>query len=246
MSSERPRNSGPSDRKTPKPKRLRRPKPAAPPRRPEETIDSAWRLSVVVPLVPEIVTFVDKTVRSLSKENWPVRWTVPGVQYLPLHQLGDVAPESADLVRMALHETIDQNQRFELRTADLGASPNIRRPKILWLGLYGPNHRLETIHEQVKQQLTELEIVVEEREFNPVITLGRVHSAPPSRLRDLPATVRQRFDLASETGEVSNKKPVALPVTELLLIRTHFGAGEAAARYEVLDHYPLLPAEPAR
>ncbi len=175
-----------------------------------------------------------------------MRWVEPGNAHLTLHFLGDVAPENADLVRMALHEPIEQNQCFELRTADLGAFPNIRRPKTLWLGLYGPNHRLETIHEQIKHTLEELEIPVEEREFTPHITLGRVRAAPPSQLRDLPLAVRQRFERAAETGEVTNKKPVPLPITEVLLIRTHFGAGATAPRYEVLERYPLLPAEPSK
>ncbi|MGI8486561.1 MAG: RNA 2',3'-cyclic phosphodiesterase [Thermomicrobiales bacterium] len=246
MSIERPRQSGPSERKTPKPKRLRRPKPAAPPRRPEETIDTAWRLFIAIPLAPDVVTFVDRTIRSLSKETWPVRWVEPENGHLTLHFLGDVAPENADLVRIALREPIEQNQSFELRTADLGAFPSIRRPKTLWLGLYGPNHRLETIHEQIKHTLEELEIPVEEREFTPHITLGRVRSAPPSQLRDLPQNVRQRFEHAAESGEVTNKKPVPLPITEVLLFRTHFGAGATAPRYEVLERYPLLPAEPSK
>ncbi|HWV35558.1 MAG TPA: RNA 2',3'-cyclic phosphodiesterase [Thermomicrobiales bacterium] len=242
MNTDRP---APSDMNAPAPrkqKRQRRPKPPAPPRRPEETIDSAWRLFIAVPLAPDVVTFVDRTIRSLGKENWPVKWTPPGNAHLTLHFLGDVAPERADLLRLALREPIAQHQRFDLRTADLGAFPTIRRPKVLWLGLYGPTHRLDSLRESIGNTLVELEYELEDRAFTPHITLGRVRPAPPAQQRDLPQRIRARFERAAETGEVSSKMPVPFPIDEVLLIRSHLSA--AGARYEVLETYPLHQAEP--
>lgn len=206
-----------------------------------ETVDSNWRIFLAVPLPADVTTYVDDAIATLRNEPWPVKWTPSGNAHITLHFLGEVDPARADLLRFALRSTIAPHEAFDLRTADLGAFPTIRKPRVLWLGLWGPVHRLLTLHEAIGKTLTELEFVLDEREFHPHITLGRVRSDGKPQ-HDLPAKIRARFEALAASGEVTSKDPVPLPVNEVQLIRSHLTP--QGARYEVLERYPLRAPEP--
>lgn len=228
-----------TDRDSPRPKKPRRPKaPKAPKQRPRpETVDSAQRLFLAVPLPEPVVTLVDTMSRRLQEEEWPVRWTAPNNAHVTLHFLGEIEPERAQLLRMTLGAVVAGHDRFDLRTADLGVFPNMKRPRIIWLGLYGPAHRLHTLREAIGALLESFEFELAEKEFHPHITLGRVRDARKSRVRDLPAAIRARLEAAAANSEVTHTQPIPVPVDEVMLVRSHLG--KDGPHYEVLDHYPL-------
>ncbi|MGN6485316.1 MAG: RNA 2',3'-cyclic phosphodiesterase [Thermomicrobiales bacterium] len=227
-----------SDAPPPRKKRLRRPRTPEPPRRVEETVDTAQRLFIALPLPREVIALVDRTVDTLKREPWPVKWSDPENAHITLHFLGDVDPAAAEVLRLALAAPVAASEAFDLRTADLGAFPTIRKPRVLWLGLWGPVHRLETLHGAIGATLESLGFALEERAFSPHITLGRVRSDPrDARQRDLPQQIRARLDALAASGAVTSKHPVPLPVTEVQLIRSHLNP--QGARYEVLATYPL-------
>lgn len=201
------------------------------------------RLFLAVPLPEPVIGLVARTTASLQKEDWAIRWTAPGTAHLTVHFLGEVEPERAQLLRLALPDIVAQHDAFALRTADLGVFPNMKRPRVLWLGLYGPAHRLQTLREAVALVLEGLEFELEDKEFHPHITLGRVRNTHNARIRDLPARIRARFEQASASGEVSHTQPFPVPVEEIVLVRSFLEP--QGARYEVIERFPLrLTPEP--
>lgn len=209
----------------------------------EETVDTAIRLFIAVPLPDDAIALVDRTVETLRREPWPVKWSDAHNAHITLHFLGEVDPASAEVLRLALAAPIASQDAFELRTADLGAFPTIRKPRVLWLGLWGPVHRLETLHASIGTVLEQLDFSPEEREFRPHITLGRVR-ADNARGQTLAQAIRTRFEALAARGEVTSKRPVPIPVHEVQLVRSHLNP--TGARYEVLARYPLRSTdEPA-
>jgi 2'-5' RNA ligase len=230
MSSDRP--ATPS-RRTPKQRRQRftRTRP------PRESEDTPWRLFIAIPLPPDVATFVERIIADLRQEDWPVRWTDAGNAHLTLHFLGDTPPEQAELLRLALRAVVPAHEAFDLRTADLGAFPAMKRPRVLWLGLWGPAHRLQTLRDAIGELLEGFEFELDDKPFHPHITLGRLRDTQTSRIRDLPAAIRRRFDALAESGAVTHEHPVPLPVDEVQLVRSHLG--KDGPRYEILERYPL-------
>ncbi len=222
------------------PQRKRRPpKETFGPRPSPDAPDAPQRLFLAVPLPAEVIDHVDTVTRSLQEEGWPVRWAAAGNAHITLHFLGNVEPERAQLLRLALPPVIAAHERFPLRTADLGVFPNMKRPRVIWLGLYGPAHRLNTLRDSIGETLASLEFAIEQTEFHPHITLGRVRDGKNTRVRDLPASIRARLEQAAATGEVTHKRPLPVPVDEVLLIRSHLGP--EGPRYEVIERFPLAP-----
>lgn len=211
-------------------------------RPPAETVDTAWRIFLAVPLPADIIAMVDRSVSDLKREDWPVRWVTGSNAHITLHFLGDVEPERVELLRLGLEPVVAEHRHFRLRTADLGVFPNWKRPRVLWLGLYGPTHRLQTLHDAIGSYLTRLDFALDDKEFHPHITLGRVRDVRNAPARDLPMRIRRRFEHATATGEVSHAHPLSVPVDEVHLIRSHLSS--EGSRYEVLARFPLSGGSP--
>ena len=216
------------------------PRPRRPPKQrpPDPTsTESDWRLFVAVPLPEAATALVAALVAELAGEGWPVRWVAPETAHLTLHFLGDTSPERAELLRLALAPVIARHAAFDLRTADLGVFPSLRRPRVLWLGLHGPVHRLETLQRAIGGTLRELAFPIEEGPFNPHITLGRVRDLRGQEGRDLPDAIRRRLAPAAKPS------PVPVPVREVRLYRSFLS--KDGARHETVGRYPLAVPGPA-
>src|SRR5215218_7333866 len=164
----------------PRPPKVRPPAPDA--------IDAPWRLFLAVCLTQDVQCLVAGEIATLEAEGWPVRWVQPETSHLTLHFLGETERERAELARLALPDVVGAHSAFDLRTAALGVFPHFRRPRVLWLGLHGPVHRLETLQQDVGGTLRRLGFAVEDELYHPHITLGRVRNDDGERvrLRNLP------------------------------------------------------------
>jgi 2'-5' RNA ligase len=216
--------------RAPRPPKLRPPDP--------NDANISWRLFLAVSLPPDVRELITSLIAELGERDWPVRWVAATNAHLTLHFLGDTAPERAELLRLALPEIVAGQAPFNLRTAGLGVFPNQRRPRVLWLGLHGPVHRLETLRRALGASLRGLDFEVDDNDFNPHITLGRVRNSgtPTMSLRDLPEQIRR---LLSQRGIDAPEAPAPrpVPVHEVELVRSHLS--HEGARYETIARFPL-------
>ncbi len=220
----------------PRKRRRRRHVPKERPPR-QDAVETNLRLFIAVPLPPPVVALVGALVEDFSAEPWPMRWVSPETAHITLHFLGEVPPERAELLRLALPGLVSRHERFRLRTADLGVFPNQKRPRVLWLGLYGPAHRLLTLHADIGRLLKQFEFAVDESPFHPHITLGRVRDVRDHPVRDLAAQMVERVKQESECGRASAANAISLPVDEIVLVRSIIGRDGPA--YETLARCPL-------
>ena len=190
-----------------------------------------------MPLPEEVRAQVASIIEHLRPTDLPARWIDPENGHLTLHFIGETAPEMAELLRMALGAAISAHEPFELRTAEPGTFPSIRRPRVLWLGLWGPAHRLEAIYNDVGDFLDDFGLDIEETDFHPHITLGRIRDTEGVRVSALPDAVRDAFESLRVERLAGADAAVHFPITEVQLIRSHLE--QDGPRYEVLATYPL-------
>ena len=214
----------------PRPPKVRPPAPDA--------VDAPWRLFLAVSLDQDVQRLIAEEISALSEEGWPVRWVQPETSHLTLHFLGETQRERAELVRLALPDIIAAHAPFALRTAALGVFPNFRRPRVLWLGLHGPVHRLQTLQKDIGGALQGLGFAADDEPYHPHITLGRVRNDDGERvrLRDLPDAVKVRF-VDRESGAAVSPPALPVPVRDVVLMRSHLG--KAGARHEPIATFPL-------
>ncbi len=203
-----------------------------------DALDAPWRLFLAVPLPEEVKLLAGELIAAFNAEGWPVRWVQPETAHLTLHFLGETPRERAELLRLALPGVIAAHACFDLRTAALGVFPNFRHPRVLWLGLHGPVHRLVALEQDAGHTARSLGFTGTDEPYHPHITLGRVRNDNGElvRLRDLPAAVKSRF-VDAATGAAIAPPARLVPVDEVLLMRSHLGKG--GTRHETIAAYPL-------
>ena len=103
-----------------------------------------------------------------------MRWVRPAGIHLTLRFLGDAPAEQVAAVRAGLDQVAVQCAPFELHLKSLGCFPNLRRPRVIWVGLEDPEERLRELQRAVEEQVRSLGWELEERTFRPYLTLGRV------------------------------------------------------------------------
>jgi 2'-5' RNA ligase len=208
-----------------------------------ETVDTDWRLFLAVPMPDAVRDRIHALIERLRPEGWPMRWVEPDNAHLTLHFLGDTPPEEAAILRMALPAIVARHHAFDLRTAGLGVFPKLKRPRVLWLGVYGPTHRLESLYNEMGDVLDEMMFPIEEKPFSPHITLGRVRDTRNTPIRDLPEALRHAIEETAAEGLAEPKQGLPIPIEEVLLMRSHLD--REGARYEIVARFPLAPREEA-
>jgi 2'-5' RNA ligase len=168
----------------------------------------------------------------LSSRDLPVRWTAPNALHLTLNFIGEVSTERAELLRMSFANLAPKSGTIRLRTGKLGAFPDKKRPRILWIGLEGQTDRLHMLHDDVETMLERLGLPVEERALRPHLTLGRARDSVD---RLFPYQLGEAYHATSVQEIVDHS--IEFTVSELALYRSHLE--KSGARYESLANIRL-------
>jgi len=102
-----------------------------------------------------------------------VRWVAPQNVHLTLKFLGDVSPANLERLAEALKVEAAEHETFTISVSGLGAFPNPRRARIIWIGLDAPAALLALLR-GVEAVTSRLGYASEERPFSPHLTIGRV------------------------------------------------------------------------
>src|SRR5262245_18984155 len=105
-----------------------------------------------------------------------VAWTNPDNVHLTLKFLGEIDKKLVSKVEQVCLETITSMSPFELNVNRIGLFPNERHPRVLWVGLGGEIETLEKLQEQLDERLAGIGFEVEEKDFQPHLTVGRIRS----------------------------------------------------------------------
>jgi 2'-5' RNA ligase len=134
------------------------------------------RLFIAINLPESTKTTIRELVKELRIDNDPVRWITPSNIHLTLKFLGEVDPSLHEQVIGVIEETIPNYPSFELTLSDFGAFPNLRRPRIIWIGTEARNAPtvLNSIYSDLEKGFVPLGFEREGRRFKPHLTIGRV------------------------------------------------------------------------
>jgi len=136
---------------------------------------SLLRAFIAVEIPPEIHQAIEKKtapIRAALNKNL-VRWVPTGNIHLTLKFLGDVSPTNLEMLAQMLNAEVSKHQEFEMEFRGLGAFPNPRRPRVIWIGIQAPAG-LEALQHGIEAATATLGYPAEKRPFSPHLTVGRV------------------------------------------------------------------------
>jgi 2'-5' RNA ligase len=109
----------------------------------------------------------------LGDEN--IKWVDPANIHLTLAFLGDTGEKRIKILADILREKCTGFHEFEFVLAGTDIFKNFRDPRLIWIGIRY-SEKLFLLNNIVTDGLKENGFIVEERQFKPHLTLGRVKS----------------------------------------------------------------------
>jgi len=183
------------------------------------------RLFIAVNLPPAIREAVYTDVAPAREVAGAVKWVSPAALHVTLKFLGDQDDSLVGDFQRGLATVAARHVAFDVQTAVLGAFPNFRRPRVVWVGMTGAEP-LSALARDVDVMCAGLGVPAETRPFRAHLTLGRVKREMTSaEAAALAAAARGR----SPAREFS--------VETIDLMQSELGPG--GSRYSLLAAVPL-------
>ena len=136
---------------------------------------SVIRAFIAIDLSAEIQLRLDEVVHNYRTQltNIPIRWVAASNIHLTLKFLGDVSLSNLNILTDMIQTEISGHHQFDISVGGSGAYPNLRQPRIIWVGVEAPPE-LNAIQNGIESTTGRLGYSREERAFSPHLTLGRV------------------------------------------------------------------------
>jgi RNA 2',3'-cyclic 3'-phosphodiesterase len=166
---------------------------------------SLLRAFIAVEIPPEIHKAIEKKTAPLRAAlgSSIVRWVPSDNIHLTLKFLGDISPANVDMLSQMLNVEVSQHSVFELKFGGLGAFPNPKRPRVIWIGIQAPAG-LEALQHGIEAATATLGYPGEARPFSPHLTIGRVkQTAGPAGVQKIRTALEEAKVGALGTTQVT-------------------------------------------
>lgn len=124
-----------------------------------------------------------------------IRWTSPEGIHLTLKFLGNISKTDILNVSTVVEKQTKCAVPFMLDVETVGMFPDLKRPRVVWLGIRGETESLFTLQRKIDEALDECGFERETRPFRPHLTLGRIKS--PVDARGIAQAIREGRDFAA-------------------------------------------------
>lgn len=131
------------------------------------------RVFIAVSIPDPVARFLRGVQAQLQLPATDVRWLAVENIHLTLKFLGDVDPSRVIDVAARMDEAAGQIPPFSLKARGAGVFPDLRRARVLWVGLDGALEPLCRIQAAVESGLESIGFKKESRRFHPHLTIGR-------------------------------------------------------------------------
>jgi len=202
-------------------------------------LDAPQRVFVACPLPGPLHGAIDRLTGQLEASELPIRWVGGSSAHLTLLFIGEVPPETVEILRLGLPRGMAGLPSVKLQVDGAGAFPSIEQPNVVWLGLKGDVAGLQKLRTRVVKTLASLSFEIEPEPFKPHITLGRSRQPLNTPQRD---TLQRLLKTERLRSEIPKALLAPFEIREVQLVRSVLGAD--GATHTAIQSYPLLSAPP--
>jgi RNA 2',3'-cyclic 3'-phosphodiesterase len=111
----------------------------------------------------------------------PIKWVEASNFHMTLRFLGDQEEKSATRIVETLRRLEHSTSPFEIELGGVGAFPNLKKPKVLFVPVIGGNDALMKLVGKMTEELKRSTIPFDANDFHAHVTLGRVKTFKASR-----------------------------------------------------------------
>ena len=185
------------------------------------------RCFIAIELPEDLTNRIEQYIAELRHQAPDIKWVRKNALHITLKFLGELPSARVDQIISALMPLHQQSTVLDIRITGLGAFPNEKRPRVIWLGIEpNPRDLFFELHHTLEGFLEAIGIEREKRKFSPHLTLARIKT--PQDLSHLFAYLNGHpFQTCS------------FSVHDIVLMRSFLKP--AGAEYRIIQKYPLHP-----
>ena len=187
------------------------------------------RLFLAINLDPDVRRDVFDATAGLREAAPSLSWGDESKLHLTLKFLGAQPAAAVEPIAEAMSGIASRHRSFALRVAEVGAFPNFRRARVVWIGV-ARDPRLELLHHDVEVECEKLGFELEGRAFRPHVTLARV------KQRTEEEELRR---LARASKQVKLERESVVHTIDVMQSNLDRASAAAGTRYERLHAAPL-------
>ena len=146
------------------------------------------RLFLAVFPPPEVQRAACAAIETLRRPGDGVSWVKRENLHYTLRFLGEVGEDGARRAAEAAVEAAAKSRGFEAALGGLGAFPNARRARVIWVGMSEGAEALLTLARDLDQALARRGFGKPDKPFSAHLTIGRVRAPGPDWTPVLAAT----------------------------------------------------------
>ncbi len=132
------------------------------------------RIFLAVELSSNIREKLSSLQQQLKKMLPPINWVRPESIHLTLKFLGYVEPSLVSQLLSVLEPIGKKQTIFSIHVQGLGVFPQVKHPRIFWVGLTGDTEALKNFVLEIEAVLEPLGFPPEEKSYHPHLTLARI------------------------------------------------------------------------
>ena len=168
------------------------------------------RAFIAVELDPQLLPKMLEVQSEVLSVGADIKAVEPENIHFTLRFLGEIAQSTMDEVITHMNELTFSPFLIEIR--GVGSFPNMRNPRVVWVGLSMGSDAFNRLSRQLDERLAEIGLRSEGERFTPHLTIGRVRSG-----RNRAALIKKLGELLNaevgkmKVGSVKLKKSVLTP-----------------------------------
>jgi 2'-5' RNA ligase len=133
------------------------------------------RSFIAIELPREIKENIDKGTEGLKSTGADVKWVKADNLHLTLKFLGNTPERYLHNIKDRLESVAKLHNKFDIRISGVGVFPNTKNLRVVWIGIKDSEMILK-LQRDIDESLKEFGFEIEDREFKPHLTIGRVRS----------------------------------------------------------------------
>ncbi len=162
------------------------------------------RTFLAIELPRPLLMKIEEVLGDLRSSQADVRWVNPENIHLTLKFFGNIDESKIEPIVQSIDRLVQETPTILLRVKGMGAFPNLRNPRVIWLGLSEGKESLNSFQKKLEIEFKKIGFPPEDRPFHPHLTLGRVKS---SRGKEDLARRMERYR-EEEFGEIQAEKVI--------------------------------------
>jgi 2'-5' RNA ligase len=128
-------------------------------------------IAVKIPAAVKLKELLESLRMDLKEDR--IRWVNPEILHITLSFIGDTSEEQVNYISEQLEKIGSGYSSIELHFKELGVFPNLRKPRVFWIGMER-NKLLENLQGEIEVMLHNYGINRDDKKFSPHLTIARI------------------------------------------------------------------------